>query len=248
MLDVHNHVLFGLDDGCRTIEESRLLAAQAKAAGHSGLIATPHIRPGLFDNEVEGIRARRDETRAVVEAEGLELHLGAEYFFGERLLEDARARSLLTLGESSRFVLVEFPSRGFPVRHLDLLYELRLLGYVAVIAHPERCKSVQEKLTKAIEDLMQVGVLLQLDLGSLIGHYGPEAKKAATTLVREGAYHLAACDLHRPGDVDVLVAPSKKTLSRLLSKRGVDQGVEILTVENPKKILKDAEPETIRPV
>lgn len=245
MLDLHNHVLFGIDDGCRTPEESAALCAAAKAAGHTGFVATPHIRPGMFDNNPDGIRARRDETRAIVEGAGLELHLGAEYYFHPEMLAAARDKRLLTLGERSRFVLVEFPSSRLPIRYDELLYEIRVTGYVPVIAHPERCAGLQADLPKTLAALKQAGVLLQLDIGSLVGHYGRAAKKAGTEMVKRGAYHVVACDLHRPGDVDDIVAPGLKQLAKLLNKRRLPEGVETLTLDNPRRILADAPLEDI---
>ena len=119
---MHNHVLFGLDDGCRTIEESAQLAEAAKTAGHNGFVATPHIRPGMFENTIDLIKARLDETRPVVERAGLELYLGAEYYFDEQVLQAARKKSLLTLGQSSRFVLAELPQMQMPPRLGDVLF------------------------------------------------------------------------------------------------------------------------------
>ncbi len=240
MLDAHNHVLFGLDDGCRTPEESAALVAAAKDAGHDGFIATPHIRPGMFDNTPDGIRARRDEARSIVESAGLELFLGAEYYFSPELLEGARSKSLLTLGETSRFVLIEMPTRQLPLRYDEILYEISLAGYVPVIAHPERCEGVARDPEAALEVLQRAQVLLQLDLGSLIGHYGRSAKKTSERLMKLGAYHIAACDLHRPEDVATVVAPSLKRLAKLLSKRKIEDGVERLTDTNPRALVRDA--------
>ncbi len=248
MLDLHNHVLFGLDDGCRTPEESAALCARAKAAGHTGFVATPHIRPGMFDNDPAGIRARRDETRSIVEGAGLELHLGAEYFFHPDMLVAAREKRLLTLGEHSRFVLIEFPSSRLPLRYDELLYEIRVTGYVPVIAHPERCVGLQDNLPRTLAALTHAGVLLQLDLGSLVGHYGRAAKKASTEMLKRGAYHVVACDLHRPGDVDDIVAPGFKQLGKLLNKRRLPGGLQTLTLDNPRRILADAPIEEIVPV
>ncbi len=248
VLDLHNHVLFGLDDGCRTIDESAALCAAAKAAGHEGFVATPHIRPGMFNNDPEGIRARCAEVRATVEASGLELHLGAEYYFDADLLKAARAKRLLTLGETSRFVLTEFPSARLPLRYDEVIYEIRLAGYVPVIAHPERCSGVQDDLTGVLATLNHAGALLQLDLGSLVGHYGRSAKKASTELVKRGAYHVAACDLHRPHDVAEIVAPALKQLTKLMKKRRLDDGVRRLTADNPRRILADASLDELSPV
>ena len=245
VLDLHNHVLFGLDDGCRTPEESQALARAAKAVGHQGFVATPHIRPGLFDNTVEGIKRRRAQVQEIVEAEGLSLHLGAEYYFSPELLEAARAKRLLTLGEQSRFVLVEFPQRALPPRYQDVLFEIRLQGYVPVIAHPERCEGITKALAPTLEALSRAGVLLQLDLGSLVGHYGWGVKRAATKLVKLGVYHVAAGDLHRPEDVHAIVPKATERLRGLLKKRKAEAGLQTLLVSNPQRILANEDVESI---
>lgn len=248
MLDLHNHVLFGLDDGCRNPSESVALAEAMKAAGHDAVVATPHIRPGMFDNDPEGIRRRRDETREIVEGAGLELFLGAEYYFCPELLAAARQKRLLTLGETSRFVLVELPQNSLPPRFDDLLYEIRLTGYVPVIAHPERCRAVSEDVSRSVDRFRQAEVLLQLDLGSLVGHYGRTANRTAIDLIARGAYHAAACDLHRAEDVETIVAPSLKELHRRLKKRRVADRLEDLIRGNPARILADVALEDIAPV
>ncbi len=247
VLDLHNHVLFGLDDGCRHREDSELLSARARALGHVGFVATPHIRPGLFDNTVDGIKRRRDETAPIVQAQGLELFLGAEYFFSPELLEAARRRALLTLGETSRFVLVELPSAQLPLRCDDVLFELRLLGYAVVIAHPERCLGVSQDPARALELFARAEVLLQLDLGSLVGRYGRAAERAAVELVKRGAYHVAAGDLHRPEDA-AMIAPARTALVALLKKRKRAEEVETLFSVNPRKIVTDQPLDAILPV
>lgn len=240
MLDMHNHVLFGLDDGCRTLEESSELAKRARRAGHEGFVATPHIRPGIFDNTPDGIRARRDEVRPHIEAAGLELYLGAEYYFSIELLEAAQKKRLLTLGETSRYVLAEMPTHELPARYEAVLYEIRLAGYIPVIAHPERCRGIQQNPQPVLETFERTEVCLQLDLGSLIGFYGEAAQKLATAWVKAGVYHVAACDLHRPEDVASVVEPSLKRLNRLFARKKRAEAVQALTVENPRRILQNA--------
>ncbi len=246
MLDVHNHVLFGLDDGCRTPDESRALAEAAAELGHRGVVATPHIRRGIFDNDPDGIRRRRDEARPLVEAAGLELWLGAEYYFDEHLLEAGKNKSLLTLGERSRYVLTELPRTRLPARWEDVLFELRLRGYVAVIAHPERCAELSETFDRTMGGLSRAGALLQLDLGSLIGRYGRLAQKTAERLVKIGAYHVAAGDLHRPEDAAEVLPAAKRALERLARRRCPD-ALRRLTEDNPRRIVEDRDPDSILP-
>ena len=245
---MHNHVLFGLDDGCRNPAESVALCAAMRSVGHEAVVATPHIRPGMFDNNPDGIRQRRDETRSIVEDAGLALYLGAEYYFSPEFLQAARQKRLLTLGETSRFVLTELPQTSLPPRFEDLLYEIRLTGYIPVIAHPERCRGVSDDVARALDIFARAEVLLQLDLGSLVGHYGRTAKKAATDLVDRGAYHVAACDLHRAEDVETIVMPSLKQLTKRLKKRRVDGELQALIRDNPRRILNDAPRDDIAPV
>ena len=245
MLDLHNHVLYGLDDGCRTPAESVALAEAMRSAGHEAIVATPHIRPGVFDNDPEGIRCRADETRSIVEDAGLTMHLGAEYYFSPELLVAAREGRVLTLGETTRFVLTELPTMALPPRLDELLYEIRLTGLVPVIAHPERCRGVAEDIDRALEIFERAGVLLQLDLGSLVGHYGRTAKRVATALVDRAAYHAAACDLHRAEDVATIVAPSVKALVKRLKKRRADGQIDVLLRDNPRRIIQDVALEDI---
>lgn len=241
MLDLHNHVLYGLDDGCRTIEESRALCERAQALGHVGFVATPHIRRGMFDNTVDRIRSRRDEVAPVVQAAGLELWLGAEYYFDEHLLSAAKQKQLLTLGETSRYVLVEFPQAQLPLRYDGVLFELRALGYVPIIAHPERCRGVERDPATTVAALARVA-LLQLDLGSLIGRYGEGARRTAQLLAKRGAYQVAAGDLHRPEDAEEILPKAKKELGKLLPK---GQSVGGLCLDNPRHIVRDLSPEDL---
>ncbi len=181
-------------------------------------------------------------------AEGLELFLGAEYYFAGELLEAARKKTLLTLGESSRYVLIEFPQDTLPMRWEQVLFEIRTRGYVAVIAHPERCAAVQRDPDDVLERLTRTEALLQLDLGSLIGHYGKAAKKTSAHLVKRGAYHVAACDLHRPEDVAGIVAPARAELTALLRKGKKQDRLTLLLEVNPRRIVADAAPDTIEPL
>lgn len=241
MLDLHNHVLYGLDDGCRTLDESQALCERAHALGHVGFVATPHIRSGMFDNTVDRIRARRDEVAPVVQAAHLELWLGAEYYFDEHLLAAAKQKQLLTLGETSRYVLVEFPQAQLPLRYDGVLFELRALGYVPIIAHPERCRGIERDPEATWAALSRVA-LLQLDLGSLLGRYGEGARRTAQFLVKRGAYQVAAGDLHRPADADEILPKAKKELAKLLPK---GHSVTALCLDNPRHIVSNHAPEDL---
>ena len=134
---------------------------------------------------------------------------------------------------------------SLPPRIEDLLYEIRLTGYVPVIAHPERCRGLSEDVDWALERFQSAQVLLQLDLGSLVGHYGRTAKKAAAALLDRGAYHVAAADLHRAEDVESIVRPALDALRRRLKKRRIEAKLDELIQHNPRRILQNVALEDI---
>lgn len=235
MLDLHNHVLYGLDDGCRTLEESFELIENAKKIGHTGFVATPHIRPGMFDNRPELIRDRFHRFYKELSDSTFALYLGAEHYFDAHILQDAKTKELLTINDGS-YVLIEFPKNHAPVQFERVLFELRALGFRPVIAHPERSTFFQLDPDDALRKLE--GCTLQLDLGSIVGYFGPGAKKIAERWLKQGAYQVAAGDLHRPGDIDQIIEPAKARAKQLLGT-DFDKAWSRWVVENPRRIVEN---------
>ncbi|HLX33031.1 MAG TPA: CpsB/CapC family capsule biosynthesis tyrosine phosphatase [Gaiellaceae bacterium] len=198
MIDLHSHVLPGLDDGAATTAEALALARAAVAAGITLVAGTPHVSHD-YPTTPEAMEAALGELRQVVAAEGLELEVRGG---GELDLEWLAAAPLerirrFGLAGNPAWVLVEIPYVGWPLRIDDELFRLRAAGITAVLAHPERNPEVQARPT-LLRPLVEAGALVQLTAASLDGRQGPRAAETALGLVRSGCAHLIASDAHSP--------------------------------------------------
>lgn len=205
-IDLHCHFLPGVDDGVRTIEESIALVKGLEGLGFSRLIATPHIRPGMFDNDATQLRAGYaswlEQTQS---AQLVATDLASEHFFDEsvyaRLLAgEGLPYPAVDSRQTRRSVLVEFKD-FVPPGFERGIRELRRKGLSVVIAHPERYRGVWQD-DHCLDPLLEAGAFLLLDACSVFGKYGSEPARAAIKLLEAGAYEAACTDSHRPGDVD----------------------------------------------
>lgn len=200
MLDIHSHILPGLDDGVRDLESAVALAAEASAAGVELIVATPHVRsdfPTTSAQIAEGVEAVA--AALAVHAIPLDVVGGAEVAMDwiPRLLDDDLAG--YTLAGSGRYLLVEFPYEGWPRAAELVLSELASRGVTAVLAHPERNDVVQENASRLRVLTQSTGALVQVTVGSLDGRFGARARATALSLVDLGLAHVAASDVHGPG-------------------------------------------------
>jgi protein-tyrosine phosphatase len=229
-VDLHSHYLPAIDDGVRTADEGLELLRRLKKAGFDRVIATPHIRPGMFDNEPDALRAALDAFAPKVGAELPEIGLGAEHFFDDVVWE------LFASGHAVRYpgghaALVEFPTRALPVRVEQRFFELQVKGIRPVLAHPERYDPVFKK-TDPLDALLDGGALPLLDVMSLVGKYGKHPQRAAERMLGEGVYYAACSDCHRPGDVEHVEAGIAR-LHRLIGASGAEE----LLADHPRRIL-----------
>jgi protein-tyrosine phosphatase len=228
--DLHCHLLWGIDDGAKTPEESLQMARALIQLGFRDVAPSPHARP-----EYPGatpVAARRAELQALLAQEKLELrlHPGAENLFDESFMSTAITPERRGIGKG-RYVLVETPYVGTIPGLPDLCFKLKVKGVTPVIAHPERCAQFEGK--GQAEEAARVGAALQLDVGALIGRYGKSARKLAMQFLEAGFYSLGATDLHSPvGAVD-WVGESLKELEREVGRQKL---VELMDT-NPNRIL-----------
>ncbi|BBH19559.1 tyrosine-protein phosphatase YwqE [Paenibacillus baekrokdamisoli] len=196
MIDIHCHLLPGLDDGPVDMQHAILLARSAVRDGVTTVIATPHYRRGVFDTNARLIRQSAAQLNAELKIRHIPLRVmtGQEIRVHDQLLEELEAGRLLPLGQSSN-VLLELPSSRIPERFEDLLHELRIAGWTPVIAHPERntvIASDPDKLAIWVNE----GALCQLTSHSLTGRFGNKVKAAAWELCRRNLIHFIASDAH----------------------------------------------------
>jgi protein-tyrosine phosphatase len=197
VIDLHCHILHGLDDGPTTLDESVSLARAAAAAGTEVVVATPHIREDFpFDPSLIGVRARELEEALVAAGVGLRLVEGAEVAISRvRDLDDETLRALC-LGEGP-YVLVESPYTHATNVLEETLFQLQVQGLRPVLAHPERCPSFQQDPDRLAE-LVGRGVLCSVTAASMAGTFGGTVRRFTTELFSRELVHDVASDAHDP--------------------------------------------------
>lgn len=232
-VDLHLHLLPGIDDGSKSMADTLEMAKALKNLGYSKLAPSPHFRREFASFDRALCVTKLEETRVALGDAGFtfELHRNAENFF----LEESLFTSLGTpearhLGQG-KVLLVEAPYQGPLPRLNDVIFRMKLKGITPLIAHPERCFEFEKKGRAA--ELVQAGALLQLDMGALIGRYGKTAEKLARTFLSEGLYAIAATDLHSPVGAEKWVTDSLKALEKAVGSKVFDDMVR----QRPEKLL-----------
>ena len=239
-IDLHSHWIAQIDDGVRSPESGIALLRGLFSAGFSTVVATPHMRPGMFDNDRAGLIAAFAAMEPVVAAARKdggaplpEVHLASEHFFDEVVFERLKRGEGLTY-PGGQALLVEFPPQAFPARIQHRFFDLRRFGITPVLAHPERYQPVWED-DACLDPLLDAGAHLLLDACSLVGKYGRNAQRAAEKLLEEEAYEAACSDAHKPEDVE---GPQgvRKAIERLEVLAGKGEANRLLS-DGPRAIL-----------
>lgn len=193
---MHNHILFGIDDGSQTIENSVIMARQFVDAGYREIVATPHIMGEYYPNNKEIIQDRKEKLEKALQEQSipLKLHFAAEHYIDEGLLEKIRNKEEL-LSFHNRHILVETSFLNKPVFFNQIIFDLKTLGYTPVFAHPERYVYLHDNYAAA-EQILDLGVKFQVNLMSLVGYYSPMVKKFAQWLIKHGHYSFLGTDAH----------------------------------------------------
>lgn len=236
MIDIHCHLLPGIDDGAATLDEALQLARLAVADGITECVATPHIQPGRYDNDVHTIReswvrfGRELDCRRIP----LKLHMAAEVRLCAELLGLVAEGRLPFLGrrDGKEVLLVELPHGHIPPGTAKFMAWLLDRQIQPLIAHPERNKDVMRDRDK-LAPLMELGCLLQLTAASVTGGFGPAARTTADHLLRQGWVFAVATDAH-----DTVHRPPKMEQAfRLLADMGGEDFARRLCRENPAALL-----------
>ena len=198
MIDLHTHILANVDDGVRTMEESKALAQAAVADGVELIAATPHVRDD-YPTGVETMERLVRELRAVLASERVPLELvgGGEIAINRLELLSEEELRRFGLGGNPNYLLLEFPSYGWPLDLPTRIFALRVLGITPVLAHPERNGEVQA-VPERLSPLVEQGALVQLTAASLDGRLGSRPRRTAFRLLELGLAHLLASDAHAP--------------------------------------------------
>jgi protein-tyrosine phosphatase len=237
-VDLHCHWIAGIDDGARTVEASLAMLRGLKRAGFDTVMATPHMRPGMFENDRPALQAAFDAMTPHLAgvADLPAVHLASEHWFDEVVFGRLVAGEGLpypALGSAThkRGVLVELPPNAFPLRIDRRFFDLSRAGLRPVLAHPERYQPVW-KDDRCLDPLLDAGACLLLDVCALIGKYGRASQKAAEKLLDDEAYEAACSDAHRPEDAELV-----EEAIAVLTKRVGPAETERLLGAGPRGIL-----------
>jgi protein-tyrosine phosphatase len=234
MIDIHCHLLYGVDDGAQTIEESRAMLRVAKEQGVEAIILTPHYRHGMFAYPQEVIAEHYTKLRPYAEQLGIGLALGTEYHVNSEMVEAFESGRCRTLA-GSRYVLCEYsPSSEFSYLYTTA-QELVLHGYVPVIAHAERCPCIVADL-RGVNRLRELGAWVQLNADAILGMEGLSTKKFCKKMMKADYVDVIASDSH---GVDKRACHLGQCRQVLLKKFGEEYTGRLL-YRNPAKIIAGA--------
>ncbi|HEX2826108.1 MAG TPA: CpsB/CapC family capsule biosynthesis tyrosine phosphatase [Burkholderiales bacterium] len=238
MIDLHCHYLPGIDDGAQTLEESLDLARAAVSAGITTAVMTPHVHPGRYENNASSIAKLAAAFQRVLAHKQIPLAVraGGEVRISADIIQMVEDQEIPFLGVSNgyRIMLLEFPHSHLLLGADKLVKWLLARRIRPLIAHPERNKEVMRSVDK-IAPFVDMGCLLQLTGGSIIGHFGKPAQDCAQVLLERGWAHVVATDAHnlkhRPPNLDLAYAALVEMGGEALAQR--------LTRETPSKLIGD---------
>lgn len=199
--DIHSHILFGIDDGAKTIEESNFLMQSLSEMGFSKCITTPHTIEHVWDNTRESILKKHETVKQLSPdlSEKVSLQVASEYMMNDSFVKLFQSEPLLTLKD--KYVLVEMSYLNPPIQLFDILFQLQLAGYIPVLAHPERYSFFHHNFSE-YKKLKKAGCLFQLNLLSTMGYYGPDVTDAAEKLLKKGLIDFTGSDVHHKTHIE----------------------------------------------
>jgi protein-tyrosine phosphatase len=260
MIDLHSHILHGMDDGAETIEGSLQMCRVSQRDGIQTIVATPHILPGIYNNNRSTILAKVRELNDAIKKFGvksldsmtqfpndsiteLEILPGADVHFSFDLLQRHEKKEIVTVNDQGQFLMVEFESQGIPYQSEEVLFQLLAKGIIPIISHPERNFEI-EKRPRRYYEMIRMGCLGQVTAMSLIGGFGSEAKRIAEKLLKNRLIHFIASDAHsingRPPVLSTGVRAAEKIVGR--------EEAQKMVTEYPQAILDGKRPNIPEPI
>jgi len=245
MIDIHCHILPGLDDGPPTLETSLEMCRIAAADGIRSIVATPHMLNGMYAVTAEQVLAGVRALNESLAAEGLSLRIlpGADVHVDKNLPRYLAEKQVLTLADKGKHLMVELPQDVLPAEIGDLLFQLQLKGVTPIVSHPERNVEVQRN-PEALRGLVERGALVQVTAGSLTGAFGARAEACGLGLLRRGMAHLVATDAHNTGRRPPRLSEARAVVERELGPAEARAVFE----ERPARLLEGAYVEPPEPL
>lgn len=222
-IDIHNHLLPGIDDGAKTIQETTELIASMKELNIHKSIATPHTFNLKWNNTSQIIKTAFENATENIENKAFLKNYASEYMLDSFLITKMNEEELLCIHDN--FLLLEFPLLSSPFNLYEMLFEIKIKNYNIILAHPERYFYLHNSISK-YERLKDFGIFFQLNLLSLTGYYGKMIQKIALQLLENDLYDFTGSDIHSKTEINQfknvkLQIPNKKKMKRLLLNNNI---------------------------
>lgn len=246
--DLHSHLVPGVDDGARSVDDALEGVGRMVRAGVTALVTTPHLNASLtldppdFRREMEIMDRGWTKVSSAVSEAWPDLGFGLGFELRLDVPDPDLADERLRMG-GTRWILVEWDRMQVPPGTAAVLERIREAGLRPLLAHPERYSGTRDRVAEARE-WRRHGAFLQVNLGSLVGRYGSRARTRALRLLREGLVDVLATDFHGRPQLELFLAPVAERLRRL----GAHEHLTLLTATNPHRILNDEEPLRVPPL
>ena len=229
MIDIHSHIISGIDDGSKNTEMTIKMLKMAEESGTTDIVATPHFMRGRFEvtykeviDEVENLKKLTKENSI-----NINIYSGQEVYYSRNILEYYNQGMIGTIN-NTRYMLIEFPMLEFNIEEaINTLYELQIRGIVPIIAHPERYKQFIKK-PSIINSLIKEGMLFQMNTGSIVGDFGKDVKKTAAKYLEHNVYSFIGSDAHRDRGRDTDISEALNILELPQKKEFINNGKVML--------------------
>lgn len=215
MIDIHSHIIAGVDDGSKNKETTIEMLKRAEKDGTKKIVATPHYCIGYGETSYTEVKEMVVDLNKDVDELGLDIKIyhGQEVYFSNNMVRDYEEGVTGTINDS-KYMLFELPMGSFDEETFDVLYEMQLKGLKLVMAHPERYKPIIDN-PAIINDFIEEGFLFQLNAGSIEGKFGKSVKKTAEILLENSIYNFIGSDAHDLNSRTTGISEALKTVSKL---------------------------------
>jgi protein-tyrosine phosphatase len=243
MIDLHCHMLPGIDDGAPNLATALEMARIAVADGITHTACTPHIYPGLYENNAAGIEKAVQSLRGHLREANIPLQIttGSDAHLVPELLSGLQSGRVATL-HKTRYFLLEPSHHVAPPRFRDTVFEIMVAGYHPVITHPERLTWVGDHYDDFVY-LARQGVWMQITAGALTGKFGKAAQNWGERFLEDGITHIIASDAHTTGRRAPIMSQARQVAERRLG----EAEAQMLVCTRPEAILRNLAPKTVAP-
>jgi len=235
LFDTHSHIIPNLDDGPDSESETLAMLELYKINRVTKIICTPHIFPGLYNNDRSSILEGVNRLKELISEHKLNIEVfpGSEVMAYFNLEKDVNTDKILTINDQNRFLFIEFPLAGvMPNFFEDLLFKIQIGGLTPVLSHPERYSFIIKTPSK-IYSMVNRDICIQINSGSILGRFGKEVQKTADFLIRHRLFHLIGTDAHSVNSRPPDLMEAYKKISEYLTK----EETEIIFKKNPEALV-----------